>query len=126
MENNRMYFFISIPIALVFWLILNMMFSAPYLETVPKDIGLDEMLGSTIFLVFLLIAFIELLLIWKWAVPIARRSGQHLLAYVMPEVELVLGFVAAFVMGSITPYYYFALFWLVGMALVYREVYSAR
>jgi hypothetical protein len=124
MENNKMYFFISIPIALVFWLILNMMFSAPYLETIPKGIGLDEMLNSSIFLVFLVLAVLELLLIWKWVIPTAKKSKQYLLAYVMPEVELVLGFVVAFVMGSITPYYYFSLFWIVGMALVYREVYT--
>ena len=124
MENNRMYFFISIPIALVFWLILNMMFSAPYLETIPKDIGLDEMLNSPIFLVFLVLAVLELIFIWKWVIPISKKSKQHLLAYVMPEVELVLGFIVAFILGSVTPFYYFLPFWLIGMALVYRKIYS--
>lgn len=125
MDGNRMYFFISVPVAVVFWLILNMMFSGMYIETVPKDLALDEMLASPLFLLMVALSILELGLIWKWAIPLARKDPQnHLLAYVLPEMCLLFGFITAFTMASVTPYHYFLPFWLIGMGIVYREVYT--
>lgn len=119
-----MYFFVSVPVALIFWLILNMMFSAPYLETVPKE-DVNEMFASPVFLAMMVLAVLELILIWKWAIPIAKMDPQnHILAYTLPEMCLLFGFITAFIMQTITPYFYFIPFWLIGMAIVYREVYS--
>lgn len=125
LETNRFYFFISVPMVFLFWLILNMMFGGLYAETVPKEIDISEMLASPVFIIMIVLSILELGLIWKWAIPLAKMDPQnHLIAYILPEMCLLFGFIAGFSMMSVTPYFYFLPLWLIGMAMVYREIYS--
>ena len=122
--DNKKYYFVSLPIAFLFWLLLNWMFSAPYLETTPKQICLEELLASTIFLAMLIFAIISVLFLTVWVIPFAKKSENQLVAYVFPELSLVLGLTTAFMLESVTPYMYFIPVWLLGMLIVYKEIYK--
>jgi hypothetical protein len=122
-RTNKMYYFMSVPIVLIFWLILNLMYSAPYVEVIPADPAMEEMFASPFFVFFFILGVLELVLIWKWVIPISKETGQHLLAYVFPEMPLVFGLIAAMLLQTITAYYYFLPLWLIAMAMVYREIY---
>ncbi len=122
MNANKGYYFLSIPIALLFWLILNYLFSAMYVQVIPKNLDLENMLASPVFLIMMLLAIIDMVVLWVWVIPIAKSTNQHMLAYAFPELPLVLGFVVAFSMNSVTPYYYFLPVWIISMVIVHLRI----
>jgi len=119
----KYYYFISLPIAFILWFILFFMFNTGEVKAASE---IDNSFISTVTIVFAVVAIAEIFILWKIFIPQVKKTGNVLLAYVLPEIQLVLGFVLAFISQSVTPFYYFIPFWLVSMAIVYRDVYSAE
>ena len=87
---------------------------------------MGESFVSSITIIFAVIAIADIFILWKIIIPHAKNTGNVLIAYVIPEMPLALGFVLAFVSQSATQFYYFIPFWLVSMAIVYRDAYSVE
>jgi hypothetical protein len=115
MGKNIMYAFLPIMIALLFLLILNLMFSPIFSITPGDDVLLEELMADSVFLFFFAIALLDFVVLAKWVLPLKNE----MVSYVFTELPLVCGFISGFIMGSITPYFYFLPIWALMMAYVY-------
>lgn len=120
--KSKIYFFIPIFVGFMFWLILYTMNTNGGM--VSKQIGFMEMITNSYFIIFGLVAIGEVILAWKWTVPVAKASGKHMIAYTWPAMPIVFGFIASFLIGSMTPFYYIGSLGLISLYIVYKEIYS--